>query len=473
MPPTTNPSRCAEFRPSRTATEPGAGARASQLRPLGRRQAGSGRGHPVGHAGRRGGLLRLLVLAGTLWVLMRVISAVQLVVLAFAAALLVTAMLQPTVVRLKRVGLPHGLATAVTAVLGFVIIGLVGWFVVWQVMENLDTLSDRVRDGIDELKRWLLDSPFHVTESQINDIAKNLNDTIGTNTEEITSAGLQGVTVMVEFLTGLLLAMFCTLFLLYDGKRIWEWSLRLVPAAARPGVARAAPRAGPQAVRAPFTGVLRLGVIPTVAPYLLPTVLRLVHERYPDLDLQVHEEQTSSLLEGLAAGRLDLLLLAVPLGVPGVTEIPLFDEDFVLVMEQDHWLGGRADIPRDALRELPLLLLDEGHCLRDQALDICREAGRTQGAPGHHDRRRALHPGPASGRWLLGVTLLPRTAVPVETGRNDALSTGYFADPAPTRRVALAMRTGSARGGEFEEFAAALREAMKPLPVRIVDSPPG
>lgn len=186
---------------------------------------------------------RLLVLAGTLWVLMRVISAVQLVVLAFVAALLVTALLQPTVVRLRRYGLPRGLATAVTAVLGFVIMGLVGWFVVWQVMDNLDTLSDKVRDGIDELKRWLLDSPFHVTESQINDIAKNLSDTIGTNTEEITSAGLQGVTVMVEFLTGMLLAMFSTLFLLYDGKRIWEWTLKLVPAQARPGVAGAGPRA--------------------------------------------------------------------------------------------------------------------------------------------------------------------------------------------------------------------------------------
>ncbi|MFJ1593012.1 AI-2E family transporter [Kitasatospora albolonga] len=186
---------------------------------------------------------RLLVLAGTLWVLMQVITAVQLVVLAFSAALLITAMLQPTVVRLKGIGLPHGLATAVTGVLGFVIIGLGGWFVVWQVMENLDTLSDRVLDGIDELKRWLLDSPFHVTESQINDIAKNLNDTIGTNTEEITSAGLQGVTFMVEFLTGLLLAMFSTIFLLYDGRRIWEWSLKLVPAAARPGVAGAGPRA--------------------------------------------------------------------------------------------------------------------------------------------------------------------------------------------------------------------------------------
>ncbi len=186
---------------------------------------------------------RLLVLAGTLWVLMRIISAVQLVVLAFVAALLVTAMLQPTVARLKRIGLPRGLATAVTAILGFVIMGLVGWFVVWQVMENIDNLSDRLKDGIEETKRWLLNSPFHVTEDQINDIAKNLSDAVGTNTEAITSAGLQGVTVMVEVLTGILLAMFSTLFLLYDGKRIWEWSLKLVPAQARPGVAGAGPRA--------------------------------------------------------------------------------------------------------------------------------------------------------------------------------------------------------------------------------------
>ncbi|WP_327709089.1 hydrogen peroxide-inducible genes activator [Streptomyces sp. NBC_00464] len=221
-----------------------------------------------------------------------------------------------------------------------------------------------------------------------------------------------------------------------------------------------------EAVRAPFTGVLRLGVIPTVAPYLLPTVLRLVHDRYPDLDLQVHEEQTSSLLEGLAAGRLDLLLLAVPLGVPGVTELPLFDEDFVLVMERDHWLGGRQDIPREALRELPLLLLDEGHCMRDQALDICREAGRTEGAPVTTTAAglSTLVQLVAGG---LGVTLLPRTAVTVETARNDALTTGYFADPAPARRVALGMRTGAARHEEFEEFAAALRGAMAALPVRV------
>ncbi|MFZ3500059.1 AI-2E family transporter [Streptomyces sp. 5.8] len=186
---------------------------------------------------------RLLLLAGMLWVLMRVISEVRLVVLAFAAALLVTALLQPFVVRLRRLGMPRGLATAVTAILGFVVIGLVGWFVVWQVMDNLDQLSDRLREGINELKLWALDSPFHVTEKQINDIAKNLSETIGTNTEQITSAGLQGVTVLVEVLTGMLLAMFSTLFLLYDGKRIWTWTTGLLPAAARPGVAGAGPRA--------------------------------------------------------------------------------------------------------------------------------------------------------------------------------------------------------------------------------------
>ncbi|MEV0124934.1 LysR substrate-binding domain-containing protein [Streptomyces sp. NPDC050703] len=220
------------------------------------------------------------------------------------------------------------------------------------------------------------------------------------------------------------------------------------------------------AVKAPFTGALRLGVIPTVAPYLLPTVITLVHETYPDLDLQVHEEQTSSLIEGLTAGRLDLLLLAVPLGVPGVTELPLFDEDFVLVTPLDHWLGGREGIPREALKELRLLLLDEGHCLRDQALDICREAGRAEApvtttAAGLSTLVQLVAGG-------LGVTLLPRTAVRVETSRSNQLLTGYFADPAPTRRIALAMRTGAARAAEYEELATALRGAVRPLPVRVV-----
>jgi predicted PurR-regulated permease PerM len=186
---------------------------------------------------------RMLVLAGTVWVLIQVISAVQLVVFAFVIALLVTALLQPTVARLTRRGVPRGPATALTAISGFVVIGLMGWFVTWQVMENIDTLSNQIQSGIDDLRNWLLKSPFHVTDKQINQIAKNLREAIGANTDQITSAGLEGVQVIVDFLTGLLLVFFSTLFLLYDGRRIWEWFLKLVPAAARPGVAGAGPRA--------------------------------------------------------------------------------------------------------------------------------------------------------------------------------------------------------------------------------------
>ncbi|MFC9925659.1 AI-2E family transporter [Streptomyces sp. NPDC127190] len=186
---------------------------------------------------------RLLVLAGTVWVLMRVISAIQLVVFAFVIALLITALLQPTVARLTRWGVPRGPATALTAISGFAVIGLMGWFVSWQVMENIDTLSTQIQSGIDDLRNWLLKSPFHVTDKQINKIAQNLREAIGANADQITSAGLEGVQVIVEGLTSILLVFFSTLFLLYDGKRIWQWFLKLVPSAARPGVAGAGPRA--------------------------------------------------------------------------------------------------------------------------------------------------------------------------------------------------------------------------------------
>ena len=186
---------------------------------------------------------RLLVMAGTLWVLARVITTIELVVLAFIAALLITALLQPTVGWLRNRGLARGLATALTFIGGFVVMGLVGWFVVWQVQDNIDSVSSRIQEGITELKGWLLKSPFHVTESQINHIAKNLQDAVGANTEAITSAGLEGVTVVLEVLTGILLAMFTTLFLLYDGRRIWTWLLKLVPGVARAGMAGAGPRA--------------------------------------------------------------------------------------------------------------------------------------------------------------------------------------------------------------------------------------
>ncbi|RLL68709.1 AI-2E family transporter [Streptomyces sp. Z26] len=186
---------------------------------------------------------RLLVLAGVIWVLMKVVSSIGLLIMAFAAGLLVTALLQPTVARLRRIGLGQGLATAVTFIAGLAVMGLMGWFVVWQVMDNLETLTDRVQEGIEDLRTWAIDGPFHVSEEQINGIAENLSESVGNNSEEITTAGIEGVTVIFEFLTGALLAVFVTLFLLYDGKRIWEWTLNFVPGPARKAVAGAGPRA--------------------------------------------------------------------------------------------------------------------------------------------------------------------------------------------------------------------------------------
>ena len=214
-----------------------------------------------------------------------------------------------------------------------------------------------------------------------------------------------------------------------------------------------------EASRRPFTGPMHLGVIPTVAPYLLPTVLQLARDRYPDLELHIHEERTPRLLDGLAAGRLDVLLLALP-SVPGMLDIPLYDEDFVLITPPGHELAGRTDVPRDLLLDLDVLLLDEGHCLRDQALDLCREAPGGTRAAGLPTLVQLVAGG-------LGVTLLPSTAVAVETGRAEQLATTRFAAPAPGRRIGLSHRPGSARVQEYHRLAATLREALQPLPVRI------
>ena len=215
-----------------------------------------------------------------------------------------------------------------------------------------------------------------------------------------------------------------------------------------------------EASRRPFTGPMHLGVIPTVAPYLLPTVLQLARDSYPDLELHIHEERTPRLLDGLAAGRLDVLLLALP-SVPGMRDIPLYDEDFVLVTPPGHELAGRTDVPRDLLLDLDVLLLEEGHCLRDQALDLCREAAGGTRAAGLPTLVQLVAGG-------LGVTLLPATAVEVETGRADRLATTRFAAPAPGRRIGLTHRPGSARTPEYQRLATTLREALAPLPVRIV-----
>ncbi|OOK77185.1 bacterial regulatory helix-turn-helix, lysR family protein [Mycobacterium kansasii] len=125
----------------------------------------------------------------------------------------------------------------------------------------------------------------------------------------------------------------------------------------------------------PLHGSIRLGLIPTVAPYVLPTVLAGLTHRLPTLTAHVVEDQTQRLLAGLRDGALDAAMVALPADSAGVTEIPIYEEDFVLALPPGHPLAGKRRVPAAALAQLPLLLLDEGHCLRDQALDVCHKAG--------------------------------------------------------------------------------------------------
>jgi LysR family hydrogen peroxide-inducible transcriptional activator len=220
--------------------------------------------------------------------------------------------------------------------------------------------------------------------------------------------------------------------------------------------------------RRPLTGPLRLGVIPTVAPYLLPVLLRPLRERFPDLEPHVHEEQTEDLLDGLHAGRLDLLLLALLPGWRGVAVRPLYDEHFTLVVPEGHPLAGQVDLDRSVLADLAVLLLDEGHCLRDQTLDVCGEAGASEHAGTRAASLATLVQLVAGG---LGVTLLPETAVPVETRRGSGLAVARFAAPAPARRVGLVYRGSSGRADEFGVLAASIRRAIRSrrLPVQLLD----
>ena len=121
-----------------------------------------------------------------------------------------------------------------------------------------------------------------------------------------------------------------------------------------------------------LTGPLRIGLIPTVAPYILPGLLPELREKLPSLAPQIVEDQTARLLDALRSGALDVAVLALPAGTPGLVEVPVYEEDFVMVVPNDHSLAGRVDLTADVLDALPLLLLDDGHCLRDQTLDLCR-----------------------------------------------------------------------------------------------------
>lgn len=214
-------------------------------------------------------------------------------------------------------------------------------------------------------------------------------------------------------------------------------------------------------------GRLRLGLIPTVAPYVLPTIFAGLPRELPDLTLQVVEDQTDRLLTLLRDATLDAALIALPAEAAGLIEIPIYDEDFVLALPPGHRLAGKRRVPAATLAELPLLLLDEGHCLRDQTLEACRQAGaQTEFAD---TRAASLATAVQCVTGGLGVTLIPQTAAPVEAARNR-LGLAHFAPPRPGRRIGLVFR--ATRGGEqsYRRLAAVIGALVdSEHQVRLVD----
>ena len=207
----------------------------------------------------------------------------------------------------------------------------------------------------------------------------------------------------------------------------------------------------------PMQGSIRLGLIPTVAPYVLPTLLAGLAKRLPALTLRVIEDQTERLLTGMREGSLDAALIALPAEASGISEIPVYDEDFVLALPPGHPLAGKRRVSPTALAELPLLLLDEGHCLRDQALDVCRMAGvRAELA---NTRAASLATAVQCVAGGLGVTLIPQSAVPAETARSR-LDLAYFAAPRPGRRIGLVFRSSSGREASYRRLAQLIGELV-------------
>ncbi len=194
-------------------------------------------------------------------------------------------------------------------------------------------------------------------------------------------------------------------------------------------------------------GRLRIGIIPTIAPYLLPAVARNLTDTFEGLDLHVRESLTSKLLEELAEGRLDTAILALPIGEPGLQEVALFDEEFLLVRPLSD--ANKPVPPQEALRHMKLLLLEEGHCFRDQALSFCE----TQAL-----RPREMLDGSSLSTLVqmvgagMGVTLIPQMAASVET-RSAAVALARFEAPRPQRRVGMVWRRTNPLAEQLQQVA--------------------
>ncbi|MEM8797094.1 MAG: hydrogen peroxide-inducible genes activator, partial [Pseudomonadota bacterium] len=184
----------------------------------------------------------------------------------------------------------------------------------------------------------------------------------------------------------------------------------------------------------PPTGVLRLGIIPTVAPYLLANIIKGLSTHYPDLDVQPREAVTPSLIESVLQSHLDFAVVALPVSEPGLQEFALFQEDFVLVRQAGD---AKKPVPDPGmLKEMRLLLLEEGHCFRDQALSFCNLTPSRARPMMEGSSLTTLVQMVGSG---MGVTLIPEMAIPLET-RSADVSIARFPTPKPNRTIGLVWR---------------------------------
>lgn len=208
-----------------------------------------------------------------------------------------------------------------------------------------------------------------------------------------------------------------------------------------------------------LVGQVSLGVIPTIAPYLLPVVVGEFRRRYPDGELVLREERTADLVESIRSGELDLGLLAAPVPeLDGTLEVvELAHDPFVLALPEDHPFVGRSRLPRSALSGLPMLLLEDGHCLRTHVADACATIGAGTLSSVQGTGLTSLCQMVAAG---LGATLLPASAIDVEARNGSGISIRPLRRPEPFRTIVMAWRPRSARAEHFRAFAAALQRTV-------------
>ena len=208
-----------------------------------------------------------------------------------------------------------------------------------------------------------------------------------------------------------------------------------------------------RAARDPMTGPLQLGVIPTIGPFLLPRAMPVLRARFPRLQLYLREEQTARLISRLHAGELDAAILALPYPIEGLEESDIAGDRFFLVCPRGHRLAGADSVRPDDIALEDLLLLEDGHCLRDHALAACQLEGARRNASFQGTSLQTLVQMVANG---LGVTLLPQLALDAGILRGLDLAVVPLADDAPPRRIGLVWRRTSGRRETFGRLAEAL-----------------